>query len=99
MGYDNVAEYVQEISSKVEPENDDFDYDEIDLESVQKSDLKLLIGGSIANEIRAKVKEETGYDCSAGIAHNKILAKLACGINKPNKQTILPLRQIDILFE
>ncbi len=32
-----------------------------------------------------------GYHCSAGIANNKTLAKLCCGINKPNKQTILPL--------
>lgn len=40
-----------------------------------------------------------GYDCSAGIAHNKILAKLACGMNKPNKQTILPLDEIPKLFK
>lgn len=31
-----------------------------------------------------------GYRCSAGIAHNKILAKLSCGLHKPNKQTVLP---------
>lgn len=31
-----------------------------------------------------------GYRCSAGIAQNKILAKLVCGLHKPNKQTILP---------
>ena len=27
-----------------------------------------------------------------------MLAKLACGINKPNKQTILPMSSVDGLF-
>lgn len=65
-----------------------------DQESFQKSDIKLLIASSIVNEIRAEVKEKTGFECSAGIAHNKILAKLVCGLNKPNKQTLLPLKNI-----
>ncbi|XP_028151092.2 DNA polymerase eta isoform X1 [Diabrotica virgifera virgifera] len=55
-----------------------------------ESNLKLCLGGVIAEEIRAEVLKQTGYKCSAGIAHNKILAKLACGLHKPNKQTILP---------
>lgn len=40
-----------------------------------------------------------GYECSAGIAHNKILAKLVCGINKPNKQTILSMRHLDNFYK
>lgn len=40
-----------------------------------------------------------GYRCSAGIAHNKVLAKLACGLHKPNKQTILPLNSLAQLYE
>lgn len=39
-----------------------------------------------------------GYRCSGGIAHNKILAKLVCGMNKPNKQTVLPKHCIDLLY-
>lgn len=38
------------------------------------------------------------YRCSAGIAHNKVLAKLACGLHKPNKQTILPQEKVPHLF-
>ena len=33
---------------------------------------------------------ELGYSCSAGIAHNKILAKLASGMHKPSQQTVIP---------
>jgi DNA polymerase eta len=40
-----------------------------------------------------------GYKCSAGIAHNKILAKLVCGLHKPNKQTILPQEAVENFFE
>lgn len=39
-----------------------------------------------------------GFECSAGIAHNKILAKLVCGMNKPNKQTVLPVKNVPQLF-
>ncbi len=60
-------------------------------EGSQSSDAKLAMGALIVNEIRANIKENLGFNCSAGIAHNKTLAKLCCGINKPNKQTILPL--------
>ncbi len=57
----------------------------------QSSDFRLAIGALIVKEIRADIKATLGFNCSAGIAHNKTLAKLCCGINKPNKQTILPL--------
>lgn len=40
-----------------------------------------------------------GYKCSAGIAHNKILAKLVCGLHKPNKQTILPQESVPKLYK
>lgn len=40
-----------------------------------------------------------GYKCSAGIAHNKMLAKLVCGLHKPNKQTILPQESVPELYK
>lgn len=63
-----------------------------------ESNLKLCLGGIICEEIRAEVLKQTGYKCSAGIAHNKILAKLACGLHKPNKQTILPQDSVPTYF-
>ena len=65
----------------------------------KKSNIKLMLAAAIVNEIRAEVKSKTGFTCSAGIGHNKILAKLTCGMNKPNKQTILPLKSIPFLYK
>ncbi|CAH1973587.1 unnamed protein product [Acanthoscelides obtectus] len=64
-----------------------------------ENNVKLAVGGLITEEIRAAVLEKTGYKCSAGVAHNKILAKLVCGLHKPNKQTILPHDSVSILYE
>ncbi len=33
-----------------------------------------------------------GFTCSAGIAGNKLLAKIASAMNKPNQQTLVPGR-------
>ncbi|KAJ8873436.1 hypothetical protein PR048_024253 [Dryococelus australis] len=52
---------------------------------------RLSVGSVIAADMRAQIYEELGLTCCAGIAHNKLLAKLVCGVQKPNQQTtILP---------
>lgn len=100
VGYDSVGEYVQKISCDLDGKSSSQELDsEEDRVAYKKSDIKLLIGASIVNEIRAAVKEKTGYECSAGIAHNKILAKLTAGFHKPNKQTVLPLKSIAKMYQ
>ncbi|NXI49423.1 POLH polymerase, partial [Chloroceryle aenea] len=61
-------------------------------------DLQLTMGAVIVEEIRVAVEEATGFRCSAGISHNKTLAKLACGLNKPNRQTLVSSRFVPKLF-
>ncbi|BGO91840.1 hypothetical protein NBRC10512_007638 [Rhodotorula toruloides] len=53
------------------------------------SDLCLSLGASIVRDVRVAVKERLGYTCSAGIATNKMLAKLTSAWKKPNAQTVL----------
>lgn len=50
---------------------------------------RLKQGAVIAERMRNEIFRETGLTTSAGIAHNKLLAKLCGGINKPNGQTVL----------
>ncbi|RCI06063.1 DNA-directed DNA polymerase eta rad30 [Rhizopus stolonifer] len=52
-------------------------------------DLQLALGAELATEIRKEVYDKLQYTCSAGIAHNKTLAKLCSSRHKPNKQTVL----------
>ncbi|CAL8122536.1 unnamed protein product [Orchesella dallaii] len=81
-----------------------YDSTETWLESLRESeipqldDIKLAIGAEIVGKMREAVYKKTSFRCSAGIAHNKVLAKLVCGINKPNKQTVLPHRSVPQLW-
>ncbi|GLV39619.1 DNA polymerase iota [Carabus blaptoides fortunei] len=51
--------------------------------------VRLNIGSIIAAEMRQVIRDELGLTCCAGIAHNKLLAKLGGAANKPDKQTIV----------
>ena len=44
--------------------------------------------------MRAALHAELGYRASAGVSFNKTVAKIAGSQNKPNGQTIVPLRYI-----
>ncbi|KAH0540570.1 DNApol-eta-like [Cotesia glomerata] len=59
---------------------------------------RLAIAGIIVEHLRAEIYSQCEYRCSAGISYNKILAKLACGLHKPNRQTILPLAAVPTLY-
>ena len=69
-----------------------------DATEVGGDDLRLAVGARIMEEIRSEVLRRTGFRCSAGVAHCKTLAKLCCGLNKPNKQTMLPDSKIPSLY-
>ncbi|MGN6621751.1 MAG: DNA polymerase IV [Sphingomonas sp.] len=42
-----------------------------------------------AEEIRSRILAETGLTASAGVSYNKLLAKLASDMNKPNGQCVI----------
>ncbi|KAK8757480.1 hypothetical protein V5799_004897 [Amblyomma americanum] len=69
-----------------------------EIEDPDCPDALLARAAALTEQIRAAVFTQTGFRCSAGIAHNKVLAKLACGLNKPNKQTVLTETGVPILF-
>ncbi|XP_070048091.1 DNA polymerase eta isoform X2 [Nicotiana tomentosiformis] len=64
-----------------------------------RRDKLLACGALIVAELRLQVLEETEFTCSAGIAHNKMLAKLASGMNKPAQQTVVPSSSVSKLLE
>lgn len=50
---------------------------------------RLAAATRIAADMRARIYKELRMTCSAGIGHNKLVAKLAGSLNKPNQQTLV----------
>lgn len=48
----------------------------------------------IAREIQSRIADELGLPCSIGIAPNKLLAKMASDMKKPNGITVLRIRDV-----
>jgi DNA polymerase eta len=65
-------------------EDDDPDWD----------DIAMLIGSEIVRDVRKTIREKLKYTCSAGIARNKMMAKLGSGHKKPNSQTVVRNRAV-----
>lgn len=66
------------FTEKIEPLSLDEAY--LDVSHLQSSPE------AVAREIRAQIREETGLTASAGISHNKLIAKIASDWNKPDGQ-------------
>lgn len=47
-------------------------------------------GEKIANDIRCRVKRETGLTISVGVSFNKVFAKLGSDMKKPDAVTVIP---------
>ncbi|XP_059435481.1 DNA polymerase eta isoform X2 [Corylus avellana] len=64
-----------------------------------RRDKLLACGALIVAELRMQVLRETEFTCSAGVAHNKMLAKHASAMNKPAQQTVVPFSSVKGLLE
>ena len=53
----------------------------------------------IAYLLKARIRHELGLTCSIGIAPNKLLAKLASEMQKPDGLTIIPPERVDEVLE
>lgn len=59
-----------------------------------REELALVHGAIIANGLIKFLKSETDYQVSAGVGHNKLTAKLACGLSKPAGIAMMPTSAI-----
>ncbi|KFD69997.1 hypothetical protein M514_06796, partial [Trichuris suis] len=87
-----------DVGQLVQWANEQLNADAQDTKENAESALRILQGCVLANRFRSKIFEITQFCASAGIASNKMLAKLACGLNKPNKQTLVLPCMIRPLF-
>ncbi|MGR9461163.1 DNA polymerase IV (plasmid) [Rhizobium leguminosarum] len=86
--YKVVSQQIREIFAEYTPLIEPLSLDEAYLDVTEN--LKgMEIATEIAREIRAKIKQATGLNASAGISYNKFLAKMASDLNKPNGQAVI----------
>lgn len=72
----------------------DLDHSETEDDDPDWDDVAMLIGSEIVRSVRATLWQRLKYTCSAGIARNKMIAKLGSAYKKPNQQTIVRNRAV-----
>jgi DNA polymerase-4 len=88
--YKAVSQQIREIFAEHTPIIEPLSLDEAYLD-VTENLQNIPLARDLALAIRAKIKDVTGLNASAGISYNKFLAKLASDHRKPNGQyTITP---------
>jgi DNA polymerase-4 len=81
--YREVSRQIRAIFAEYTPHVEPLSLDEAYLDVTR--DLKGIgVATRIAQEIRARIRAETGLTASAGVSYNKFLAKLASDHNKPD---------------
>ena len=86
--YKAVSQQIREIFAEHTPIIEPLSLDEAYLD-VTENLQSIPLARDVALAIRAKIKEVTGLNASAGISYNKFLAKLASDHRKPNGQYVI----------
>jgi DNA polymerase IV len=86
--YNAVSRQIREIFAEHTPIIEPLSLDEAYLD-VTENLQNIPLARDVALAIRAKIKEVTDLNASAGISYNKFLAKLASDHRKPNGQYII----------
>jgi DNA polymerase-4 len=89
--YSRVSQRVKEILKEFTPLIEDVGIDEAFLDISQAE----RVSEEIAKAIKKRIAEATGLTCSIGIAPNKLLAKMASDMEKPDGLTILTEEDIE----
>jgi len=86
--YKAVSQQIREIFAEHTPIIEPLSLDEAYLD-VTENLQNIPLARDVALAIRAKIKQETGLNASAGISYNKFLAKLASDHRKPKGQYVI----------
>src|SRR5580692_7993731 len=86
--YKAVSQQIREIFAEYTPIIEPLSLDEAYLD-VTDNLQSIPLARDVALAIRARIKEVTGLNASAGISYNKFLAKLASDHRKPNGQYVI----------
>ncbi|KAL6893500.1 hypothetical protein ACP4OV_007598 [Aristida adscensionis] len=88
--YTHYSELTRNVYRRYDPNFIATSLDEAYLDITKVCMERGITGEQVATELRVAVHQETGLTCSAGVAPNRMIAKVCSDINKPNGQFILP---------
>ena len=91
IAYAAVSRQFKSTLSGITPVIEDVGIDEVFLDISELADTP----ESIAAKIKSGIKEKTGLTCSIGISSNKLLAKIASDMEKPDGLTILQENDVE----
>jgi DNA polymerase-4 len=83
--YSRVSEIVKSVLRRFSPVMEDVGIDEAYLDISDSAEASEQVG----MEIKQRIREATGLACSVGIAPNKLLAKIASDLQKPDGLTVI----------
>jgi len=92
--YQQISKRIREIFSSYTPEVEPISLDEAFLD-VTKTAKSFNLAIAKAKRIKEEVKKETGLSCSAVVAPNKFLAKLASDMQKPDGFVVIRKDEIE----
>lgn len=93
--YVNFSAWIVRIMKDFSPLVEPFSIDEA---FIDVSGCEQLFGSSleIARKLKSRIKKETGVLCSVGVGPNKLLAKMAAGMQKPDGLTLLDFPDVPV---
>jgi DNA polymerase IV (DinB-like DNA polymerase) len=68
--------------------------DEAYLDISQRSGLSYQRAAEIARSIKGKIKDQEGLTCSVGVGPNKLVAKIASDVKKPDGLMVVKLEEV-----
>jgi DNA polymerase-4 len=92
--YVAVSRKVKRILREISPLMEDVGIDEafIDISDINQPTLEII------REIKKRIGQETGLTCSIGIGPNKLLAKIASDMEKPDGYTLIRQEDVEIIL-
>ena len=97
--YKQVSEQVMTIFRSITPLVEPLSMDEAYLDVTEVAKEQSTTAVKIAAEIRQQIFEKTRLTASAGVAPNKMIAKIASDLNKPNGLSVILPHQIPEFLE
>jgi DNA polymerase-4 len=95
--YEHVSSRLREIFYRFTPAVEPYSIDEAFLDI---TGCERLFGPPVelAGKLKQRIRDELGLSCSVGVAPNKLLAKLASSLNKPDALTIISQENVQNLL-